>query len=60
MIYSDNEWKRITQQYNDYYAQYRSLVAASNIVTYSDANNNGRRDSDERRRYRSQAMIFHY
>lgn len=60
VIYSDNEWKRITQQYNDYYAQYRSLVAASNIVTYSDANNNGRRDSDERRRYRSQAMIFHY
>ena len=57
---SERRWKFITQQNNEYYGDYLTLLAASDFVDYVDSNSNDRRDEGERKRYQSQQVILHY
>jgi len=57
---SRDEWMNVGNQYSEYLSEYNSLIASWDAVGYEDIDDDGRRDSNEPTRARSQLVVVHH
>lgn len=57
---SREEWMNVTTQYSEYRSEYNSLISSWDGLDYQDIDSDGRRDSNEPSRSRSQLIVIHH